>query len=295
MQPIFRRCHQRMLGGVAVLLGAVGLLNPLISHADPSVEQVVEAFLQRQLLTTGGDDMGLMDAYRFQHEYVRATQGRQGPRRGFKVAMTSASSQHHFGLSEPLYGQFQQQMLLHSPATLPVNFGARGLVEADLLVRVADAGINQVTNIDDLLAHIDAVIPFIELPDPLWSTALTAVRLVAVNCGARYGVLGEPIALVGSQEWRHRLRAFEVELQDPSGAVLGSGRGVDLLGDPLNVVMWLVNHLRQRGDTLKPGDLISLGSLTRPLPPEAGRYQAIYQGLDPQGLVSVSVEFVTEQ
>ena len=185
-------------------------------------------------------------------------------------------------------------MLLQSPARLPVKFGARGLVEADLLVRVGDVGINDVTNLDDLLTHIDAIIPFIELPDPLWSTKLTAARLVTVNCGARYGVLGEPITLVGNHNWHQRLRDFSVELYDPTGAVLASGTGVDLLGDPLNVVLWLVQHLRQNGDALQPGDLISLGSLTRPLAPEAGRYQAIYRGLDPMGLVSVSVEFTTE-
>ena len=73
-----------------------------------------------------------------------------------------------------------------------------------------------------------------------------------------------------------------------------AGNGSDLLGHPLNVVFWLVQHLRQRGDGLQPGDLISLGSLTKPQPPHPGQYLAEYTGLDPSGPVTVNVEFLAE-
>ena len=280
---------------LTIFLGFLVAVAPLKIHAEFAVNEVADAFFGPHLLHEGGDGLALGDAYGLQYQYLQVIQSQLGLRRGFKVAMTSASSQQRFGLTEPLFGQFLEQMLISSPAQLPVGFGAHGLVEADLLVRVADVGINAVTDIDDLLVHLDAVIPFVELPDPLWSGQLTAAKLVAVNCGARYGVLGEPITLDGDDDWHQRLAAFEVDLFDPNGKILGSGTGEDLLGHPLKVVFWLLQHLRERGDRLQPGDVISLGSLTRPLAPELGRYKAVYRDLDPSGPVSVTVDFVKNQ
>lgn len=261
-----------------------------VSYAAPPVDEVVAAYYGHRLIDQAGADLTLEQAYRQQHDYVSRLAASLGPRRGFKVAMTSLSSQQHFGLTEPLYGQFLQQMLLKSPAQLEVNFGARGLIEADLLVRVGDSGINRVANMDELLTHLDAVIPFIELPDPLWSLPLTAARLVAVNCGARYGVMGEPLILAA--DGPRQLREFQVALYDPKDVLLGAGSGSDLLGDPLAVVFWLQQRLLKEGIALQPGDLISLGSLTRPLPPAAGLYRAVYRGLDPAGPVTVQIDLL---
>jgi len=283
--------YRRHFWRLPAMLGLLANLMPAVGSAALPVDEVVAAYFGPHLIEQGAANLTLDEAYRFQQRYVQVMETRLGPRRGFKVAMTSLSSQQHFGLSEPLYGQFLEKMLLQSAARLPLNFGARGLIEADLLVRVGDRGINSVTTIDDLLTHLDAVIPFIELPDPLWSAPLTAVRLVAVNCGARYGVLGEAIMLSGKSGWNQRFEEFEVELFDPNGVALASGRGRDLLGHPLNVVFWLLQRLRDEGIMLQPGDLLSLGSLTRPISPVAGRYQAIYRGLSPSGPTTVSVEF----
>ena len=278
-------------------LALVGLLIGLISpsgYAELSADEVAAAYFEPHLIEQGADDLALDDAYRLQQRYVNALSAELGPRTGYKVAMTSLSSQQHFGLSEPLYGQFLKKMLLQSPAQLPVNFGARGLVEADLLVRVGDSGINEVITVDEVLTHIDAVIPFIELPDPLWSTSLTAARLVAVNCGARYGVLGEPIAVSARPKWQRRLQAFNVALYGPGDVLLASGNGDDLLSGPLNVVFWLLQRLRSEGVALQPGDLLSLGSLTAPLSPTIGQYRAVYQGLD-SNPVTVNIEFTADE
>jgi 2-keto-4-pentenoate hydratase len=190
-------------------------------------------------------------------------------------------------------------MLLLSPATLPVNFGAQGLIEADLLVRIGDSGINDVANPEAVLQHLDAVIPFVELPDPLWSIPLTASRLVVANCGARYGVMGDPVLLDSGGRWRQRLSEVRVDLYGPDEHLIASGAANTLMGDPLGVVFWLVQRLRSDGVVLKVGDLLSLGSLTRPLAPEPGRYRADYRGLyeggDGQRVATVSVEFTASE
>ena len=67
-----------------------------------------------------------------------------------------------------------------------------------------------------------------------------------------------------------------------AGAVLGGGKGSDLLDNPVNVVLWIAESLRAEGRTLKNGDLLSLGSISALLPPKAGTtVTGRYTGLTP--------------
>ena len=73
-------------------------------------------------------------------------------------------------------------------------------------------------------------------------------------------------------------------------AVLDSGPGGATLGNPLNAAIWLARDLAAAGTPLKRGDLLSLGSFTRLLPPKPGlAVKATYQGLP--GNPGVSVRF----
>lgn len=287
--------HKLLKNPLLAMVWPVVLLATSIGsvRAEEPVEHFLSAYSDPHLIQPGSTfaDFSLDQAYQIQRQYVHRLSARLGSRRGFKVAMSSLAAQRHFGVSEPLYGVLLNDMLLQSPARLPVRFGARGLLEADLLVRVKDNGINDVTAIEELLTHLDAVIPFVELPDPLWSGPLSAARLVAVNCGARYGVLGEPVAFKEDRNWRQGLAEVSVELRGPKGELVAAGSGDALLGHPLTAVFWLVKRLQQDGLALNPGDLLSLGSLTPPSKPESGFYQAIYSGLDPAGPTTVSIEF----
>jgi 2-keto-4-pentenoate hydratase len=73
---------------------------------------------------------------------------------------------------------------------------------------------------------------------------------------------------------------MQVTLADAQGAVLGRGKGSDILEHPLNAVVWLAQALRQEGIALQPGDLVSLGSFSPLLPPKPGlAVTATYEGL----------------
>ena len=69
-----------------------------------------------------------------------------------------------------------------------------------------------------------------------------------------------------------------------------AGRGSAILEHPLNAVIWLAEDLRRAGITLKPGDLLALGSFSRLMPPQPGTAaRVVYEGLP--GNPSVSVRF----
>ncbi len=262
--------------------------------ALPAAARLADQFEACDLAPDVLSGADLAAAKQVQDAYVIRLMQTLGGVVGYKAGLTSTSSQQHFGVDHPLLGFLLRDMLLPSPAQLSMQSGARLLVEADLLLRVADASINHARNWTELLRAVDAVIPFVEVPDLLYApqVQITAPLLQAANVGARWGVLGVPILLRAREDWHQRLAEFQVSLQT-SRDEIAKGQGRDLLGHPLAAVEWLRDAVQARGRYLSPGDLLSLGSLTPLRPAQLGSLRAVYTGLDPAGPVSVDLEFIS--
>ena len=211
---------------------------------------------------------------------------RHGAVIGYKAGLTNPAVQKRFNTDKPVWGALYQGMVLDSGATVDAAFGARPLYEADMLVRVKSEAINRARTPADVLAAVDQVIPFIELPDLMVQAPpkLNGAGVSAINVGARLGVAGVPLAVPAYRAERYALLQaladMNVVLTDGNGARLGGGKGSDILDHPLNAVVWLAGALAQEGLTMQPGDLISLGSFSPLLPPKAGlSVTATYDGL----------------
>lgn len=215
---------------------------------------------------------------------------------GYKAGLTNPAVQKRFNYDQPVWGKLYEGMVLPSGSVVDAAFGARPLFEADMLVRVKSAAINQAKTPMEVLEAIDQVIPFIELPDLVVQAPpkLNGPAVSAINVGARLGVAGTPLAVPVTRGERYAmlgaLAGMTVVLADGSGAELGKGKGSDILDHPLNAVVWLAGALAKEGIAMKPGDLISLGSFSPLLPPKAGLTATVtYQGL--AGAQPVSVSF----
>jgi 2-keto-4-pentenoate hydratase len=217
---------------------------------------------------------------------------RQGKVVGYKAGLTNPAVQQRFGHPSPVRGTLFEKMLLPDGARVPAKFGARPLFEADLVVEVKDAGIHRATTHLQALRHLSRIHPFIELPDLLFEDPkrITGPAIVYSNVGARFGVLGKPIQVEATPELVDALARMTVRLLDQDGKELEAGQGAAILGQPLEAVLWLARDLRASGIALKKGDLLSLGSFSRLLPPQAGTgAKVVYEGLP--GNPSVSVRF----
>ncbi|WP_418317084.1 2-keto-4-pentenoate hydratase [Piscinibacter sakaiensis] len=200
---------------------------------------------------------------------------------GYKAGLTNPAVQQRFGASAPVWGLLYAPMLLADGAVVDARFGARPLFEADMLVRVSSAAINRARTPEQVLAHIDQLIPFIELPDLVVQAPpkLNGAAIAAINVGARLGVMGTPIAVQRSTAFADALRDMVVIVR-ADGAELDRGKGSDVLDHPLNAVVWLAQDLATQGIALKKGDLLSLGSFSKLLPPKPGlAVEVVYQGL----------------
>ena len=226
--------------------------------------------------------------------FVRRLMEEAGPIVGYKLALSNPQAQAQVGVNHPLYGFLLEEMLLDSGSSLPLQFGSRPRAEGDLMVRVGSADINEARTDAELLAALDAVFPFLELPDLVYqeNSRPDAGALVAVNVGARFGILGEEIAL--ADDASEQLGNIRVVLENSRGQFLAEGNSQTLLGHPVNAVRWLRDTLQLQGVELKPGDMLSLGSMT-PLiditEKELAGIQAHYFGLDSRDSVTMEVVF----
>ena len=161
-----------------------------------------------------------------------------------------------------------------------------------LLVEVKSSAIHDARTPLEVLRHLSAIIPFIELPDLVVEdpSKIGGVAINLINVGARLGVLGAPLPVQADEATVAALRDMTVRLLDGDGKELDVGKGSAILDQPLNAVIWLANDLKQSGITLRAGDLLSLGSFSKLLPPKPGTgAKVVYEGLP--GNPSVSVRF----
>ncbi len=280
----------------APLVWILSLAPNLFAH-EPlpgTAPWLLENYLTKTPIHTFPASIDLEEAKRIQEEFVKLVGTDLGQQAGYKAGLTNPSAQKRFGLTHPLRGILLKKMLLQSGAVVESNFGAVPMCEGDLMVRVGSAEINNAKTPRDVLAALDVVIPFIELPDLLFEKGaqLSAPMIIAANVGARMGVLGEPIAIAPTLAWEERFLQMTIEVFDQNGLKLAKGKGDTLLGNPLKVVLWLRDSLKAEGKNLKKGDLLSLGTLTQMIPVIPGlAIKAVYKGLDPEGPVEVLVKF----
>lgn len=207
---------------------------------------------------------------------------------GYKAALTSAAAQARFGAAGPVMGVLLAGMLHPQGTVFELAGGVDLWLEADLLLRVGDASINQAQSPAEFAGALDAVIPFVEVPDHLAGrhASLDAAALTAINAGARLGVAGSAVDMGPGLDWVALLGRLRVSVTDGEGRVLALGRGDAALGHPLTALQWVRDQLLARGQRLRVGDLVSVGALAPPLVPVAGQvYRVIYAGLGAHPLV----------
>lgn len=204
---------------------------------------------------------------------------------GYKAGLTNPAVQKRFNADAPVWGALYAPMMLADGATVDAAFGARPLFEADMLVRIASADIQRARTPADVLAAIDQVIPAIELPDLVVQAPpqLNGAGITAINVGARYFVAGKPISIPATRAERFQLLDALRDMTaivKAGGAEVDRGQGSDVLGHPLAAVAWLAQDMQRHGMSLQPGDLVSVGSFSKLLPPKAGQAVEVeYHGL----------------
>ena len=116
----------------------------------------------------------------------------------------------------------------------------------------------------DAVASVHAGVEVAECRFPLDQLPPVPAILADGAASGRY-VIGDAFA-----DWRVQdFAAMPVELS-VNGQVRRRGHGRDVMGDPINALVWLANARSQWGDGIQTGDLISTGTATGMLLAKAG-------------------------
>lgn len=210
------------------------------------------------------------------YESFRAVlQSELGPPVGVKVGLTSAEMQRRFGSDQPITGALFAPMLVADGSRLSLKGSRNPQFKADLVVTVGSSTIMQARTREEVAANLRDVRPFIELPDfALSGTEPPTAPLLAVYGAVPWrGVLGKGIPLSELADPVGDLAAMTVALK-VDGRTAVTARGDALMGNPLDVVLWLLD---QGGYDLKPGSIIALGSFGEIVPAAPGqRLEAEY-------------------
>lgn len=275
-----------------ILLGAASSAAPAVCPSYERVNTILRFMEAREPVRGLRADLSMQDGECGRRRLVERLESSDNRIVGYKAGLTSKAVQERFGVASPVRGVLLEKMLLADGADVPADFGARPLFEADLLVVVKDAAIHKAKTHLDVLRSLSLVIPFIELPDLVMAEGekLSAPLIVSLNVGARLGVVGKGIPVEPTERFAEALAAMRVVVIDQGGRELASGKGAAILDHPLNAAQWLAQDLEKSRIRLKPGDLLSLGSFTPPLPPRPGLSVTVrYEGLP--GNPAVSVRF----
>lgn len=275
------RRHFMMSASGAIV---ASVLPDLAAAACPSAD-AINAYMEdfKAVRPSKGIPIETMeDAYCMQAELVKRLPEALGNKVGFKAAFTNPAMYERFKVSGPAYGVMFEKMMLQSGAHVPANFGARPLVEADLLVELRAPGLYLAKTPLDALIYLWDVIPFIELPDlMLEGNTIGGAQLVGHNAGFRGGVMGPRIRCRSTNTFLDEMASMTVIMtEDKSGKELGRAPGSTLMGHPFNAAIWLAKALDDAGIELHKGDLFSLGGFIPPMPVQANTSITVkYEGM----------------
>ncbi|MBI3629527.1 MAG: fumarylacetoacetate hydrolase family protein [Candidatus Rokubacteria bacterium] len=209
--------------------------------------------------------LSLAEAYDIQDE-LRATLVKKGETiLGWKAGFTGKASQQAFGVDHPVCGFLLAAGVFATGDAVPVARFAQLAVEVEVafvLKRdLAGPGVSPAT----ALLAVEGALPALELVDVRFGGKPTAADAVADGVFANAIVLGQPLTPLAGLDLALEGVVFEL-----NGQVMATNTAAEVLGNPLNSLAWIANHLGNRGLGLKAGDVVMSGSVSSLLKPKAG-------------------------
>ncbi len=205
----------------------------------------------------------LEDGYAIQDEIIKNI---DTPQKGWKVAITNDALMKKAGISEPVSGPLFEKWISTVPKTIengaPTLYGFE--IEFAFVIRQDLPERDEPYTVDEVKSAIKSMHLAIEpvgtryLAGPVQS----GVAQFAADHGGNYSFLHGPAI----EDWQSiDLTAVEVVAFFDDKEV-GREMGSNVLGNPLNSLTWLANHLKSRGHYLKAGQWVTTGAVIGPIP-----------------------------
>jgi 2-keto-4-pentenoate hydratase len=201
---------------------------------------------------------------------------------GWKVGFTSTVTQAQFGCAEPVGGFLLGEGVVPSGGEVPMARFVGLIVEAEIAFVLGRDLVGPGVTPAQALVAVEGALPALELVDVRYTGKPLASDVIADGVFANAIVLGTPLTPIAGLDL-----ALEGLVYELNGVRTATNTAAEVLGNPVNSLVWLANHLGARGLGLRAGDLVMTGSISLLLRPKAGDVvRATYTRLG-----SVSVRF----
>jgi 2-keto-4-pentenoate hydratase len=185
-------------------------------------------------------------------------------RTGWKLAATSSTGQAIMGVKEPASG-FLLPVQYPSGTEVSASEFTDLRVEAEVAFRMGARLVGPGVTAATALRAVEGAVAALELLDFIFSGTPRAADFVANSIHAQAIVLGSPFVPLQRLDL-----ATEGVVYEHNNEIVGTYTAAEVMGNPLNALAWLANHLATRGLTLEPGDIVMTGGISKLLRPTPG-------------------------
>lgn len=228
-------------------------------------------------------------AYEVSNEVARLRMARGETPVGRKIGFTNRTIWEEYKVYAPIWGPVYDTTVTGDGKPLPLGHLLEPRIEPEIVFRLAatpEAGMDDTA----LIACVSHVAQGFEIVQSLFAgwkfRAADTVAAFALHGALTHGPFVE-IAPEARGDWMARLAGFTITLKR-NGVTMDEGNAENVLGGgPLASLAHLVQVLSDRpgSPALRPGEIVSTGTLTRALPVAAGEtWTTELQGLPLPGL-----------
>jgi 2-oxo-3-hexenedioate decarboxylase len=258
-------------------------------------DDILDAFATGRptsLPSDGDPGLDVDGAYAIAHEIHERRLARGERPVGRKIGFTNRDMWAEYGVDEPLWSHVYDTTVQYAEEGLAdVSVGGllQPLIEPEIQLHFARTP-PALLDEDAILACVDWIAQGYEIvqsPYPDWK--FKGVDAIAA-CGVHGAlVVGTPVPVSDVADCRQRLRTFTITAGN--GVERVTGGGANVLGSPLlaSAHLALVLSRQSRFEPVRAGEIVTTGTLTRPMPVAPGEtWTASLEGIDLPGL-SVSL------
>jgi len=219
----------------------------------------------------------MAEAYAVQAGMVSRLAETRGPAVGYKIAYTSAVMRERAGIGQACYGRIPASLVQDSPAAVDSSeYGGVG-IECEVAVKMgADMPASDAPYTRESIAeYIEWLAASFELVDrrdaPSLDGQMAEICSIVTNISNGGAVLGERIA-----DWQGIDLVASRGTMKVNGETVGEGVGSDVMGHPLEPLVWLANTLAADGVPMEKSALILTGSFAPPVMLKPGDEASIH-------------------
>jgi len=233
----------------------------------------------------------LADAYAISAAVVSQRVARGERPVGWKVGFTNRTIWDEYDVHAPIWGPIYDSTIAPAEdgiARCNAALFCEPRIEPEIalrLARVPDAAMDDRA----LIACIDGIAHGFEIVQSLFAEWRFAASDTVAGCALHGCYRHGPFVAVDSADadaWCEKLSRFRIALSC-DGVAIDEGGAENILGGPLQVLRHLAQGLAENPHdwALRPGDIVSTGTVTRAFPVEAGQdWQSRIIGLPLSGL-----------